>query len=288
VRSKNLLFREEEISDSLTYYLVLGVKMLRAYFIIALLFCALVSTLLFGIGNAQPSVPDFTVKLVSHPYNVATVTSVDPYTGAVKTYPGYVEENKSIEVTIKNQPFGSYQMPDGNWSRLYYNLRFKGHYYTGDWTYYPLSPESGYINASNSDFTVISLPKYLSPYDLSPASYPVGSEFDFQVQALTGYDEAKYAEGADYHIIFVGYNFTGATSDWSITQTLTIGENQTPTPSPATTSTPTTSPELTPTPTSTPYQELQQTEQEAIIGAIITAVVIGAGLGFLIYLIKRK
>lgn len=44
----------------------------------------------------------------------------------------------------------------------------------------------------------------------------------------------------------------------------------------------------TPTPTTTPYQEPQQIEQEIIIGAVIAAAIIGAGLGFLIYLIKRK
>jgi len=51
-------------------------------------------------------------------------------------------------------------------------------------------------------------------------------------------------------------------------------------PSPATT--------LTPTPTTTPHQEPQQIEQEVIIGAAITVAVLGAGLGLLVYLIRRK
>jgi hypothetical protein len=237
----------------------------------------------------KPSVPEFTVKLVSHPYNVAPYNAVDPYTGAVTTYPGYVEENKSIEITIKNQPFDSYQMADGNWSRLYYNLRFKGHFYTGDWTYYPLSPESGYINASNSDYTIISLPKYLSPYDLSPAMYSVGSQFDFQVQALIGYDEPRYAgfstNTPEPVPIFVGYNFTGEASDWSNTLTITITEGQTPT---SPTPTPPPSPATTPTPPPTPYSGAQLTEQEIIIGVAIAATIIIVGLGLLIYLIKRK
>jgi parallel beta-helix repeat protein len=50
---------------------------------------------------------------------------------------------------------------------------------------------------------------------------------------------------------------------------------------------PTTTPDQTPTPT--PPQEPQQTEQlEAIIGAAIVVTVLGAGLGLLVYLIKRK
>lgn len=51
-------------------------------------------------------------------------------------------------------------------------------------------------------------------------------------------------------------------------------------------------PTLTPTPppetTPTPSQEPQQTEIEAIVGVAIAATVLGAGLGFLIYLIRRK
>jgi hypothetical protein len=69
----------------------------------------------------------------------------------------------------------------------------------------------------------------------------------------------------------------------------------TPAPTPPISPTPTLppypppSPTPTPTPTITPYQEPQQTGQhELIIGAAIAVAVIGAGLGLLIYLIKRK
>jgi hypothetical protein len=64
-----------------------------------------------------------------------------------------------------------------------------------------------------------------------------------------------------------------------------------PLPTPTPEQTPAASPTPTPhqTPTSTPSQEPQQTDQtEAIIGAAIAATVFGAGLGLLIYLIKRK
>jgi hypothetical protein len=50
--------------------------------------------------------------------------------------------------------------------------------------------------------------------------------------------------------------------------------------------TPAQTPSTSPTPT--PSQEPQQTQIEEIAGVAITAVVIGAGLGLLIYLIKRK
>jgi hypothetical protein len=66
-----------------------------------------------------------------------------------------------------------------------------------------------------------------------------------------------------------------------------------PTTPPLPTDSPTPTIEPTPTPpnnvpTPTPYQEPQQTEQEMIIGVTIAVSVIGAGLGLLIYLIKRK
>jgi hypothetical protein len=60
-----------------------------------------------------------------------------------------------------------------------------------------------------------------------------------------------------------------------------------PTSTPPPTDSPTPTPTTTPTPT--PPQEPQQTDQtEAIIGVAIAVAVIGAGLGLLIYLIKRK
>jgi hypothetical protein len=228
----------------------------------------LVETMRFGTVQAEstmpkPSAPEFSVKHVSHPYYVQPTTSIpDPYTGAVTTYPGYLDMNMSVEVTIKNQPFTSVQMLDGNMSRLYYNIRYHGHFAVTDmWSYCPISPSDGYINASNSEYTVVSL---------SPLSYGVGDQVDYQVQALIGYDEPKYSTGilGDQPPYFVGYHFTGEASDWS-TQTLTIA----PTPS------------LAPTPS----QEPQQTEQiETILATVIVIAVIVAGLGLLIYLVKRK
>ena len=126
-----------------------------------------------------------------------------------------------------------------------------------------VSDQSPKLPASNSEYTDIVLSL---PYLFGVQNPPVGSQVDFQVQALIG------------HIDYAGdgfYSFTGQKSDWSNTQTITIGESQTPTSPPA-------------TPTPTPSQESQQTEQEIIIGAAIAAAVIVVGVGLLIYLIKRK
>ena len=56
-------------------------------------------------AQTKPSVPEFTVKLEDHSYDVLTTYSIDPYTGENVTHAGYHVENKTIEVTIKNQPF---------------------------------------------------------------------------------------------------------------------------------------------------------------------------------------
>ena len=76
--------------------------MLAASFIMALLLSALAVAVFFGTVHAKPSVPEFTVKLVAHPYDVPTTYSTDPYTGETITHAGYHMENKSIEVSIKN------------------------------------------------------------------------------------------------------------------------------------------------------------------------------------------
>jgi hypothetical protein len=111
----------------------------------------------------------------------------------------------------------------------------------------------------------------------------------------------------------VSYNWWGTTDESAISQSIYDAKNDfnlgtvifqpiltspnsnapaptstlTPTPHQTPTTLPTPTPEQNPT--STPSQEPQQTEQlEIIIGAAIVAVVLGAGLGMLIYFVKRK
>jgi hypothetical protein len=263
----------------------------------ALLFIAVlvVSSLImveyaFAQSIPKPSVPEFTVKYVDHSYDVPPTYEIDQYTGEnVTVKEGYHVDNRSIEFTFKNQPFAPYTDSRGNNIQLYYNFRFKGNYGEA-WTYYPEDSNGMSVihygggilvddtkmyppiySASNSDYTVVSLRLGLLGPPVGSQAIPDGVEVDFQAQALIGYFNRN-----DYGY----YIFTGESSVWSSTQTLTIGESQMPTPSPATTP--------APTPTMTPYNEPQQTEQEIITVVAITVVVIGAGLGLLIYLIKRK
>ncbi len=106
---------------------------------------------------------------------------------------------------------------------------------------------------------------------------PDGAQLDFQVEALVGHTSQRWVI---HHPLFPTYggHFTPAvaydgTSGWSNTQTITIGESQTLTPSPAT----------------TPNEKSQQTEQlERIIGVATIVAALAAGLGLVTYIIKRK
>lgn len=215
----------------------------------------------FAQSITKPSVPEFTLKLADHSYDVPATYSIDPYTGQNITHPGYHVENKTIDIIIKNQPFVS--SINGTTYQLYYNVRHKGSFEDNwtelSWTDY----DSGsLVPQSNSQYTVISY---------SAQSYPINASLDFQIRALMGcYYQHTPQDPFLPTVTYFGVPATGE-SKWSSTQTITIGESQTPTPSPAT----------TPTPLPSPY------EIPTIVVAFIVIVFL-VGLGLLIYLIKRR
>jgi hypothetical protein len=182
-----------------------------------------------NLGDIQiPSVPEFTVRYVDLSYDIPTTYEIDQFTGKnVTKQEGYHVDKRSIVFKIKNQPFISYNDASGNEIGLYYNFRFKGHF-GGEWRHYPFSEsgqgtrrysamfyvltyESPKLAASNSEFTNITLS---IPF-LYGIDNPKSGSIDFQVQTLVG------------HIDYAGdgfYKFEGQRSDWSNTQTMTIGE----------------------------------------------------------------
>lgn len=173
----------------------------------------------------KPSIPEFTVNLVDHSYDIPTTYSTDPYTGETVTHPGHRVENKSIEVRIKNQPFASYLDENGSLVGLFYNIRVKGHF--EDWTGEPNS--ENYVYRSDSEYTVKS-------YTLGENGLEItlGGQVDFQVEALIGYYTRVYGtpvpgipgSGTSYYDVF-----TGETSGWSNTQTITVSGNSSTTDS---------------------------------------------------------
>ncbi len=210
-----------------------------------------------------PSIPEFTVAYVDRSYYIQPTYGTDEFSGkTVQKGGGFTVENKTIEVTIKNQPFTPYKNSDGKDIVLDYKVRYKGHF--GEyWNYKDVSVDS------MSDYSIVTFflsNDYVVLDGLSP-----GDKVDFQVQARIGYytfvpDPLRsgfYHEGT--------LEFTGESSSWSNTQTLTIGSGEvkvtetttSPSPSPIQ-STPTATPEPTANPTEAPIQH--NTQSGAVLG----------------------
>jgi hypothetical protein len=220
----------------------------------------------FAQSITKPSVPEFTLKLADHSYDVPATYSIDPHTGQNITHPGYHVENKTVDITIKNQPFVS--SINGTTYQLYYNVRHKGSFEDTwtelSWTEYT---SGTLVPQSNSQYTVISY---------STQSYPINASLDFQIQALMGcYYQRTPQDPFLPTVTYFGVPAAGE-SKWSSIQTIIISASTPSTPLPTT------------TPSPTNYTGVHLTEQEVIIIVAIVAAVIGAGLGLLIYLTKRK
>jgi hypothetical protein len=165
----------------------------------------------------KPSVPEFTVKLVDNSYDVPakTTTEIDQYTGkeVVTTIPGYHVKNKSIEITITNQPLSPYTDVDGYEVNLYYNIRVKGHFgeeWTAPTSFQGYNPISRIPVYSSSGYTVVTC----------SANYPDYAQLDFQVEAFAGHN---YWDSIPGHPLGIYSAFkVDATSGWSETQTITI------------------------------------------------------------------
>ena len=217
----------------------------------------------------KPSVPQFTVSFEAYPYYVPPEYGVDPYTGAnITVRQGYTVKNESMVFTIKTQYFTPYIDTDGNEISLSCSIRGKGHF-EPDWKefgHYQVSPGSEYLVQSYA-YEGNSIPNI--------GYVPNGGKVDYQVEARVGYHTYNYSGCFE--------TFTGETSGWSPTLTLTIGESTTPTPQP--TIWPTPYQTATPVPSGAIQPGIGQTE---IVFVAIISFVFGAGIGLLVYLIKRK
>ena len=268
--------------------------------VVLMLFALLLLSTLVVVGSAfaqsipKPYVPEFIVRFVESSYNV---TTIDLYTGLNVTEQF---ENNTLEVVIENQPF--FYSWHGLSYNLYYNVRTKPHFaenwteiypifshpnspYDWDgksWSYseYIFDPDSHIQSASG--FTIL-------PFDLSgdDAFYlfiglTYGDRVDFQVEAIVGHDSQIWRIEHPFTPEYGGYYDTAVafdiTSGWSETQTIAIGDSQTPSPEPT----------FTPEPTATPYGESQPADQQVILGVAVTVAVVVVGLSLLFYLIKRK
>lgn len=173
----------------------------------------------------KPSVPEFTLELADHSYDVParTTSTTDPYTGKTTTYtsPAYHVQNLTIDVIFRKQYYPA--TINGYQTTLYYDITTKPHY-TEDW-YGPY--DKGWFPAkTNSEYTTISF---------SRIDYPSEGEVDFRVQAYLGY----HYNYEDYsHIQPIPQSsFSSSASDWSNTQTINLADGSvsvstSPTPNP--------------------------------------------------------
>lgn len=220
----------------------------------------------------KPSIPEsFQIGFSSHPYDVAPKTAIDPYTGkSLITEGGYHNENKTVEFTIKNQPFTPYTDTEGHSIGLYYKISFKGHY-TDDWSEYGRP-----LPASNTDYTLLSIRS-------DTLNVPSSGLMDFRIQAGIG-----YVTSFEYFMDGYMYTLNGETSDWSNTQTVTIGDIGTSTAPTALPTQPSSAPTASPTgnPTANPAQPDTQTgvlfgldwQTVVIIVLVVVVVVLAVGM----------
>ncbi len=174
-----------------------------------------------------PYTPEFTLRIADHSYDVPpnTTSHTDPWTGNTTTYtqPGYHVTNRSIEVSIKNQPFTPHVDAEGNTINLYYNISVKPRY-GGNWTYYPNSYGETY-NASTSEFTIreFGFGGYADTVSPQIGYVTPGGEVEFRVQAQIGYYKNIWIPFPGSDSPFAGGyvpTFFGESSQWSSTQTI--------------------------------------------------------------------
>lgn len=167
----------------------------------------------------KPLVPDFTLKMDTQPYDVPPEYATDQFTGANLTiHEGYHVENKSIVVTIKNQPF--VELINDTRYYLVYNIQIKGRF--GDQWETLFSSIYGGIGSlvpmSDSNYTFIKVPA---------DEYPAGAQVDVQVKAIILYD--SLVRVYDHLMDTVGHLVSGVDfydeSDWSETKTITLETN---------------------------------------------------------------
>ena len=173
---------------------------------------------------SKPDVPQFTVRLIDSSYDIHAYNSTDPYTGQTVTHPSQHIEARTIEIRIENEGFTPFEVKLGtsNWTVYFqYNVRWKGHS-EKDW-HEIYGASNGFLPRDEGSETVYSNQgTYSSSEGLKMTTlgmyttFPPNSQLDFQVQAMIGFVHRDPS--------LIGWMFTGETSDWSNTQTLTIPE----------------------------------------------------------------
>jgi hypothetical protein len=193
---------------------------------------------------SKPSIPEFTLQFVDKSYDMPPTFSKDPYTSeTVITKEGYHVDNRTIEVKIKNPSVTFYTDSQGKNVEVYYDLRWKGHFddywyeYSSnsrDYTYRAVDYEANSDGSwrANVPYTTVTYVvgtnredgKFVYGYNLPLlGDVSVGGQIDFQVQAFIGYYTRVEGSADPFtHKPEERLVFTGESSGWSKTQTVTI------------------------------------------------------------------
>ena len=254
-------------------------------------------------GIPKPSVPQFSIQVVDHSYDVPTTYSTDPYTGKQITNPGYHVDDIRVEGKIKNQHFIPYTIPNPNSTSsydtdlkidFYYDIRYKGHF-GGEWMQLYGSEDVDFLKQNyGSEYTNFTASRY------NAVEFQDGAQVDFQVRAVIGFETWGFVVTWPYRIL------NGEDSGWSNTLTVTISKNTTSSntyattidssPYPTLTSpqtfptpTPTSAPTLSPSPSPSLSPEPMEPEPFPVVPVAATSVIIAVvGVGLLVYFKKRK
>ena len=164
----------------------------------------------FAQSTPKPQLPNFTLEVVEHSYDLPPVYEIDQFTGEnITISEGANYQWRTLDFTIANQ-----LVPSGN--SLYFNIRYRGQY-ASDWTnvYY----EGRYVAAQSGKYSTI--PFLISGHmpssqgDLYHLIIPEGATVNFQVEALIG----SITRGSTQ--FGSGDVFSGEASGWSNARTIT-------------------------------------------------------------------
>jgi len=194
---------------------------------------------------SKPSVPEFTLQFVDNSYDVSPTFSKDPFTGeTVMIKEGYHVDNRTVEVRIKNPAVTFYTDSQGNYVFLCYDIRWKGHFddywyeYSNsrDYTYRDVDCEYNSDGSwrANLPYTTVTYVigtnrdsgKFVLGYEglSSLGDVSDGGQIDFQVQAFIGYyTRVEGSPDVFTHKPTEQLIFSGESSGWSMTKTVTIG-----------------------------------------------------------------
>ncbi|MGD6805425.1 MAG: hypothetical protein ACQCN4_00480 [Candidatus Bathyarchaeia archaeon] len=164
----------------------------------------------------KPNVPGFTINMYDSSYDIAPTSSVDSFTGKTIEVPGRHVEERIIEIRIKN-PYllsGSGVYP----TDFHYDIHYRGHFGTDQSWQSVFETRYGFLQPVSSSeetiYTVVLHPDYSGINVATWCRYvPDNATIDFQVRAfIGGYTGTPLTE----------WIFTGETSDWSDTKTITL------------------------------------------------------------------